>query len=65
MDDNWSSSAVERSVWQVDVGQHYDQQHEKCQAAENNQSRLFHVPLRHGCLVLQEAVAGVNHPKVA
>ena len=47
MNHNRSGTPVKRCVWQVDVGQHEDQQHEKGYAAEDKERRRFDVPVRH------------------
>ena len=51
---------MKRGVRQINVGQHHDQQHDKHQAAEDDERRRFDVPLRHRSTVLTEFAVEVN-----
>lgn len=41
VNDDRSVSAVKRSIRQINIRQHYDQQHQENDAAKNQQSRSF------------------------
>ncbi len=54
VNDNGSRTSVKSSVGQIDVRQHYDQQHSKKHAEKDAEARRFEVPPRHDLVLLTE-----------
>jgi hypothetical protein len=60
MDKQRSGATMKRNVIKVNVGQYYDQQHDRNQAAEQEKRRRFDLPARHNRFVLPDFRAEVN-----